>query len=305
MVLVAATSRLPGPRLLDSRRVLVVGDVIDDVIVVPHGAIRPDTDTISDIRSRPGGSAGNTASWLGHIGVSVEFVGMVGAVDIARHSAEFESYGVVPRLQGHPTLPTGAIVVLVEGEKRSMLTERGANDSIDLSTVDVTGFAALHLTGYSLFTIPDPAPVTALIQRAKAAGLEICVDPGSAGFLRDYGVQRFLAAIEGATILVPNLDEARVLTGLGDAAACQAALAKIFPLVAVTIDRAGVIVNGVTVPAVDVAIVDPTGAGDAFTAGFLGEYLTSRDAAAAALAGTRLAAVAVSSLGARPRGTAS
>ena len=283
------------------KRVLVVGDVIDDVIVVPHGPIRPDTDTISDIRSSPGGSAGNTASWLGHIGVSVEFVGMVGFADVARHSAEFESYGVVPRLQSHPTLPTGAIVVLVEGETRAMLTERGANDSIDLSAVDVTGFAALHLTGYSLFTTPDAAPVTALIQRAKAAGLEVCVDPGSAGFLLDYGVERFLAAIAGATILVPNLEEAQVLTGLVDPVDCATALAKLFPVVAVTMDRAGAVVEGVTVPAVEAAVVDPTGAGDAFTAGFLGEFLTSGDAAAAALAGTRLAAVAVSSLGARPR----
>ncbi len=282
------------------KRVLVVGDVIDDVIVVPHGPIRADTDTISDIRSSPGGSASNTASWLGHIGVEVEFVGMVGTADIPRHSAEFESYGVVPKLQGHPTLPTGAIVILVEGETRAMLTERGANDSIDLSVVDVTGFAALHLTGYSLFTTPDAAPVTALIQRARAAGLEVCVDPGSAGFLLDYGVERFLTAIAGATILVPNLEEAQVLTGLVGATECAAALGELFPVVAVTMDRAGAVVNGATVPAVKTTIVDPTGAGDAFTAGFLAEFLVSGDAAAAATAGTRLAAGAVASLGARP-----
>ena len=279
---------------------LVVGDVIDDVIVVPHGPIRPDTDTVSDIRSNPGGSAGNTASWLGHLGLPVEFVGMVGSADLARHTAEFESYGVVPRLQGHPTLPTGAIVVLVEGERRSMLTERGANDSIDLSAIDVTGFAALHLTGYSLFKIADAVPVTALIQRARAAGLQVCVDPGSAGFLLDYGVERFLTAIAGATILVPNLEEAQVLTGLVDAADCAAALAELFSVVAVTMDRAGAVVNGATVPAVETTIVDPTGAGDAFTAGFLAEFLEHGDAAAAAAAGTRLAAVAVASLGARP-----
>jgi sugar/nucleoside kinase (ribokinase family) len=269
-------------------KVLVVGDVIDDVIVVPSGPIRPDTDTVSEIRSTAGGSAANTASWLGHLGVEVEFVGMVGQADVARHSAEFERYRVTPHLQAHPTLPTGAIVVLVEGEKRAMLTSRGANDAIDLSAVDVEGFDALHLTGYSLFHV-DAAPVTALIQRARAAGLEVCVDPGSAGFLRDYGAQRFLDAIAGATILVPNTDEAAVLSSLD------------FPIVAITMDREGVLVNGTLVEPVATTIVDPTGAGDAFTAGFLAALLEGADPVSAAGRGARLAADAVSILGARPQ----
>jgi len=288
-----------------SKRVLVVGDVIDDVIVVPHGPIRSDTDTVSDIRFSAGGSAGNTASWLGHTGVSVSFVGMVGHADVPRHSAEFERYGVTPQLQSHPSLPTGAIIVLVDGEKRSMLTERGANDSIDLSAIEVEGFAALHLTGYSLFKIVDAAPVVALIARARAAGLEVCVDPGSAGFLADYGVERFLTAIAGATILVPNLEEGQLLTGLTDPSEVAAALSARFPLVALTLDSAGVLLAAagsppVSVPAASTTIVDPTGAGDAFTAGFLGSYLASGDAAAAAAAGAALASRAVSALGARP-----
>jgi sugar/nucleoside kinase (ribokinase family) len=291
-------------------RVLVVGDVIDDVIVVPHGPIRSDTDTVSDIRSAPGGSAGNTAAWLGDLGLEVEFHGMVGSADVARHSAEFEQYGVTPRLQGHPTLATGAIVILVSvdpahGESRSMLTSRGANDDIDLEVIAVEGFDALHLTGYSLFSRPDAASVSALIARARAAGLAVSVDPGSAGFLLDYGVERFLTAIDGATILVPNLEEARVLTGLADPARAATALAARFGTVAVTLDRAGAVVAGamppVAVPAVAASIVDPTGAGDAFTAGFLAVLLGGGDAVAAAQAGTRLAAVAVSELGARPR----
>ena len=289
----------------EALRVLVVGDVIDDVIVVPHGPIRSDTDTVSDIRFSAGGSAGNTASWLGHTGTPATFVGMVGHADVARHSAEFEQYGVEPRLQSHPSLPTGAIIVLVDGERRSMLTERGANDSIDLSAIEVEGYAALHLTGYSLFKIMDESAVVALIARARAAGLEVCVDPGSAGFLLDYGVERFLTAVAGATILVPNLEEGQVLTGLTDPAEVTAALTARFPLVALTLDRSGSLVqragsSAVAVPAVETTIVDPTGAGDAFTAGFLGELLASGDEVAAASAGARLASLAVSSLGARP-----
>lgn len=290
----------------DSRaRILVVGDVIDDVIVVPSGPIRQDTDTVSDIRSRPGGSAGNTAAWLGHLGVDATFVGMVNHADVARHGAEFVRYGVTPVLQGHASLPTGAIVILVDGDSRSMLTSRGANDELDLAAIAVDGFDALHLTGYSLFFRRDAAAVTDLITRARAANLEVSVDPGSAGFLADYGVERFLTAIEGATLVVPNLEEGRVLTSLTEPGEVARALAARFGTAAVTLDRAGAIVatadggEAVAVPAVEASMVDPTGAGDAFTAGFLVEWLETTNATAAAAAGVRLAATAVASIGAR------
>ena len=48
-------------------RIIVVGDVINDIVVVPRGEVRPDTDTASTIRLRPGGSAANTAVWLGSL----------------------------------------------------------------------------------------------------------------------------------------------------------------------------------------------------------------------------------------------
>ena len=70
---------------MSGARVIVVGDVIDDVIVVPQTAIRPDTDTRASITRHPGGSAGNTAAWLGSLGASVDFVGCVGRGDAERH----------------------------------------------------------------------------------------------------------------------------------------------------------------------------------------------------------------------------
>jgi sugar/nucleoside kinase (ribokinase family) len=57
----------------------------------------------------------------------------------------------------------------------------------------------------------------------------------------------------------------------------------------------------VLVPAIPAEAVDPTGAGDAFVAGFLREWLKSADAHAAARAGVRLASTAVTQVGGRPR----
>ena len=56
-------------------KVLVVGDVIDDILVIPNSEIRLDTDTNSKIQQQPGGSAANFACWLASLGVETHFVG--------------------------------------------------------------------------------------------------------------------------------------------------------------------------------------------------------------------------------------
>ncbi|MCU1557833.1 MAG: hypothetical protein JWN09_1828 [Microbacteriaceae bacterium] len=289
-------------------RIVVFGDVIDDVVVVPKGAIRPDTDTVSSIRQRAGGSAANVAAWMGSLGASVDFVGVVGRDDVARHSALLVSAGATPHLIGDPDLPTGAIVVIVDGEQRTMLTETGANARMTPDAVDDELLAAatlVHFTGYSLFGAHDPMSIRRLIDRAIRLGVEVSVDPGSAGFIADLGTQNFLDAVTGADLIFPNLEEGRVLTGLDDAEQIVTRLGESFAIVALTLDTEGVVLGwrGHPISRIDAVasrIVDPTGAGDAFAAGFLTEWVRSRDALAAARAGARAGAVAVTTIGGRP-----
>lgn len=290
-------------------RIVVFGDVIDDVIATPAGAIRSDTDTPSSIERRAGGSAANMAAWLARAGGSVDFVGRVGVVDLERHSRLLSDAGVRPMLAADHVLPTGTIVIIVEGDRRTMLTERGANavlepDSVSDAVLD--GARVVHFTGYSLFGRSDLSGFRRLIKRARVRGVQVSVDPGSAGFLADLGAHVFLKAITGASILFPSLDEGRLLTGLDDPKEIAAQLAKSFPVVALTLGTGGVIVAGadldqpVAVEARIASTVDPTGAGDAFCAGFLHAWILSGDAEAAALAGSQLAAEAVQVVGGRP-----
>lgn len=289
-------------------RVVVFGDVIDDVLVIPEGPIRPDTDTPAATRNRPGGSAANVAAWLGSLGTPVDFVGLVGRDDAVRHSAALAAFGVEPHLRAHPELSTGSIVVLVEGEGRSMLTDRGANAALDPDAVTDAMLEAadlLHLTGYSLFHSGREDAFRRLIARAKERGVAVSVDPASAGFLLDYGPARFLDAITGADLLFPNLDEGTALTGLADPERIGRALSERVGLVALTLGPAGVLMAqqgqpvGV-VPAVETRTVDPTGAGDAFCAGFIHAWLAGADPIGAAEAGVRLAATALAVIGGRP-----
>lgn len=277
--------------------VLVVGDVIDDIVVVPAGAIRVDTDTVSSIRQVPGGSAANTAAWLGSLGVDVALAACVGQDDLTRCTVELASHGVAPLLTTS-TKPTGAIVVLVEGDNRSMLTSRGANADLDLNAI--TRFDRhLHITGHTL-AAADPAAFQSLIARAVAAGSTVSACPGSSAYVDDLGAETFLAAIAGATVLIASIGEGRALTGLADVAEVASALADLYPTVVLTLGGQGVLVDGVHVPAISASSVDPTGAGDAFTAGFLSEWLRTSDAAAAVIRGTEVAATAVARVGGRP-----
>jgi sugar/nucleoside kinase (ribokinase family) len=291
----------------EARRIVVFGDVIDDVIATPSGPIRRDTDTPSSIEHRAGGSAANTASWFAHVGGTVDFVGRVGVMDLERHSSLLRDAGVRPMLAADHVLPTGTIVILIEGSSRTMFTERGANAALDPDAVSdavLDGASLVHFTGYSLFGREDIAGFRRLIKRAKALGVQVSVDAGSAGFLEDFGAARFLDSIAGASILFPNLEEGRTLTGLADPHEVVLALARRFPTVVLTLGAAGAIVGGggeaVAVDAVPASLVDPTGAGDAFCAGFLREWIESGDRRAAAEAGSRLAATAVEVVGGRP-----
>lgn len=293
---------------MSGRRIVVFGDVIDDIVVVPREPIRVDTDTPSSIRHRPGGSAANLAAWLGSVGAAVDFVGLVGEGDVERHAAALAGVGVTPHLTAHPTLPTGAIVVLVDGQNRTMLTERGAN--AELGPDDVTdelldSAALVHFSGYSIFASRDLDSFRRLIERAGSRGVDVSVDPGSVGFLADFGPTRFLDLVAGAAIVLPNLDEGRILTGLHDPEEVATALCERFEVAALTLGETGVMVatrgNACSYTrAGAVATVDPTGAGDAFSAGFLESWLRTRDPQLSADAGVALAARAVSTIGGRP-----
>jgi sugar/nucleoside kinase (ribokinase family) len=287
---------------------LVVGDVIDDILVRPKTSIRPNTDTEASIQQSPGGSADNFACWLASLAKNTEvnFVGRVNQKDIARHQAVLESYGVRSNLQADPMLPTGSIVVLVEGNDRSFLTDRGANQNLDISQIPDSLFQDLvYISGYSLLSL-DQKAIKDLIAKAHDHGALVACDPGSAGFIQDFGIKKFLDALEGVDILLPNLEEGRLLSGEDRPEVITAFLAERFSLVALTMGSEGCAIQGkdqsqfLQLAAPKAEVVDSTGAGDAFAAAFLKSYLETKDLEAAGKAGIRQGAIAVTLSGGRP-----
>jgi len=286
-------------------RIICYGDIIDDIVVLPQGPIRPDTDTPSVIRAQPGGSAVNTAAWLAAAGRPVDFVGVVGSGDAERHARALP--GIEAHLREHPTLPSGRIVIIVRGDQRDMLTDRGANIALrpdDVSDALLAAARILHLTGHVLLDYAGFDGVRSLIERCQATGALVSVSAGSASILEDLSADRVREVFGGADILFAGYDEGRLLTGLGDPNAIARDLALQFPIVVVTRGRSGATVadgsSVFSVLAMARATVDPTGAGDAFCAGFLHNWLEHADTRAAAEAGVTLAAEAVEITGGRP-----
>ena len=90
-------------------RVIVVGDVMTDVIVIPEGPMVRGSDRRAQIRTRPGGSGANQAVWLGAMGTRVSFVARVGAADKPHLEAYFKGFHVDPVLIADPAKPSGCM----------------------------------------------------------------------------------------------------------------------------------------------------------------------------------------------------
>ena len=284
-----------------SASLLVIGDVIDDIIVVPEHAIRPNTDTNARIEKTLGGSAANVAAWAASGGASVQFIGCVGQDDLARNESNFATAGVSARLQASDRA-TGSIVVLVDGDSRSMLTDRGANQDLNLDAIEaeLADAKVVYLSGYALLG-KSVESVLGLIKRAHEHGALVAVDPGSTGYIEDYGVERYRELLKHVDVCFPNLEEAELLRLEGE-----------LPLLVVTDGERGAtahIGEGVELKALGLTVtsVDPTGAGDAFCGAFLAKFAESGaavndpDAIDRALdAGVAAGAKAVTTLGARP-----
>ena len=288
--------------------VVVVGDVATDVVVVPAGEPAPGSDRPASIRSGGGGAGANVAVHLARLGMPVQLAGCVGddaAAAVLR--AELAAAGVQTALRTVAGAATGAVVSLVEpGGQRSMFADRGANLLLEPDDVPpLPPGGHLHLSGYTLL---DPGPRVAglaALAAAVAAGCTVSVDPASREPLRRYGVDRWLEDTAAATVLLPNADEARLLTGCADAADAARALAVRHPVVAVSLGADGALWASGDVlvhrPAHPADVVDTTGAGDAFAAGLLAAWLSSPgiDPAAALDAGLARAAEVVRRPGAR------
>ncbi len=286
-----------------------VGDLMLDVVATLPGPLAAGSDTPAPIAVFGGGSAANTACWLVAAGAAAAFVGRAGG-DVLGDTAVagLLAAGVRTEVRRVSAASTGTCIVLVapDGE-RTMVPDAGANSTLHPDDVPTELLAAgnhLHLSGYALLNPSARAAALAVLDRARRAGCSISVDAASAAPLAGVGAEAFLGWVGGGVLVLANLDEARVLTGRVDPEAAATALAGRCGQAVVKLGADGAIWAGpegtARVPAEAVTVLDTTGAGDAFAAGFLAATAAGCSPAEGLRRAHQLAARAVTTLGGRP-----
>jgi len=251
--------------------ICVLGDAHLDVVVRPAGPIAHDTDTPAVTRLSAGGQAANTAAWICALGGRARLItarapdlgGQLVAAELARRGVELTG----PVLDGR----TGTVVsVSPDGTTRSMLTDRGVGPQLAAGHLEpgwLDGCDWLHLPAYSLAA----EPVAGAALAAAAAVPRLSVDLSSVAVLEDYGPARFRALLGRLAPAVVFGNEAEAAL-IGDLTGTD---------LVVKLGPAGVRAGGRVHPAAPADPVDPTGAGDAFAAGYLLGGVTLGLAAAA------------------------
>ncbi len=290
---------------------MVLGNATLDVLCYPVDDV-PRHDSIGFERAdvAPGGCGSNVAVGLAALGVPVALVAAVGTDPAGALAWQvWQRMGIDLRWARRLDLGTGVSVGLVDHDLRPrFLYTPAANQALTPRDVQPEAFARagarwLHIAGYFVLPgllTPELAPRLA---EARALGLRVSLDVVTSPAMDDP--TPLWPLLPHVDVFFANDEEARRLTGLEDVnAAAQALLARGPQVVIVKLGAQGSLAltrtgRRIAIPAVPVPrVIDTTGAGDAYAAGFLAARLRGADLEAAMRAGARAAARVIQHFGA-------
>ena len=278
--------------------IVSVGDLVSDIRIVLDGLLVPDDDSPATITVGGGGQAANFCAWTAALGERARLVTRVGDDDAGhRLVADLEGKGVEVRAVWASAEATGTIAVLVDSAgRRTMATQRGPSVGLSPDDLEEAWFGdarLLHVPAYSLFEEPLASASRAAIRAVREARGMLAVDLSSAAGLRLFGPARMayvLARIQPEVVFATDVE----------AATLGVPLESLAQVPVVKLGAQGCRVFGRTIPAPAIKAVDPTGAGDAFAAGFCVAWLRGATPLEAAEHGVQAASESVTLAGARP-----
>lgn len=267
-----------------SGRILTLGDAVLDVLVQASRPLVVDGDIPGSTRLALGGQAANVAAWCVALGRPAGVICAVGT-DLAGRfvtgelaAREVDILG--PELSG----PSGVIVSLTGPQgRRTMISDRGVSAKLapgDLRESWFQGCAWLHISGYALF---DPAGSKTAVTAARLAveaGARVSVDLAAETAVTACGAdvaRQLLDATQAAVVFGNQAEHA----AFGAAGICDGTVIVKRGAGGFQVRSGGVIAEHAAQPVE--AVLDTTGAGDAFAAGWLvgGETAAARSAARA------------------------
>ncbi len=259
----------------------------------------------TDYAVTPGGSAANATVGAARLGLRTTFLGKIGGdITAEDYRTNFVATGGDGSRFKRATLPNGRCLSLVTPDgQRTMRTHLGAAMTLhpdEITVEDFIGVRHAHIEGYLMF---NPALAEKVAVTARAAGCTISIDLASfevVNVARDWILGQLQ---QGVHIVFANEDEVRTLfqkDASYDAYARK--LAGYGGIAAVKIGKDGAwVAQGKELhriePVAAARVVDTTGAGDAWAAGFLYGYLRGLPLPVAGAVGSLLGSETVQHLG--------
>ncbi len=308
-----------------------MGDAIVDVIAdcddafikahnLPKGSMQLLTPEAADrlyaamgvAREMSGGSAANSMAGVAAMGGSAAFIGQIAEDQLGLiFEHDMHALGVrfdTPALIGGP--PTGRCLILVTPDaQRTMNTCPGASHELSADTISPSLLASasiLYLEGYLFGPVKPRAAMMKAVDIAHAAGRKVAFTLSESVCIagRKEGFGRMIDS-GGVDLLFANEDEALQLTGRTDLEVALAELQAKVPTLVITRGPEGAIaIEGkerISIPAAPVnEVVDTTGAGDLFAAGFLTAHCKGASLERCLWTGAIAAAEVIQHYGARP-----
>jgi len=273
------------------QRYAVIGDAMVDVtsrgpVPTEFGADMPAVNTI-----QPGGAGANIAVWLASLGQSVSLYARVGADLAGNQVAEaILEHGVECAFQRSTDTPTGTCVVLVANNgERFMRSDPGANVELTLPNVADLQSRHVHVSAYALRSPKVAQALPAFTAEARRQSMTTSVDLAAVYMANDHAAVLHNCAWD---IAFGTRDE---FTALED---------HLAPIRVVKAGAHGVEVRHMderhVQPAPNIAPLDTTGAGDAYAAGFLTDWVHDHDIRGAMTRARQVAALALGRVGAWP-----
>ena len=294
---------------MTKRRVASLGVHIVDVLARPIATppLAGGRHVVDDVRITAAGTAAGTSADLAKLGIESVVLGAIGDDDLGELLVQMlGTHGVdTTRLVRRQGLQTSVSILLIghDGERQVVVRLPGANSRLSLDDIDFDAIAELdHLHVGGVDQLGDFAgdPLVEVMAFARSRGVSTSLDVLAA--CDERTAEQLAPALPYADYFMPNAEQLSGMTGASDPSEAAAALRRLgVGCVVATLGAEGSLVssNGgeASIPAFDVPVVDTTGCGDAYAAGFFVGVLSGWAEEQAAWLGTAAAALVVQGLG--------
>lgn len=277
---------------------------VDKLFRVDRIAGKEDESFVTEYQESCGGSAANTIVGLTRLGLKTGFVGKVAddregrllLDDFERENVD--TSGIAVAKGGR----SGVVMGFVDEKgERALYVAPGVNDAVDLREVNIDYVRSTRLLHLTSFAGEESFETQKKLVGLLPEGVKVSFDPGMLYAKR--GLPALRPITKRVFVMLPNEIELRLLMGKSYKAGAKTLIAEGVNIVAVKLGKKGCFITNdeesLTVEPYKVKVVDTTGAGDAWNAGFLYGLLKNRSLEACGRLGNLVASKCITTMGAR------